>query len=332
MGMQNRILVLAELQDGAIQGVTLEMLGKARELANGRQATVDVVVLGANVTEQARGLGAYGADTVWVAESPALADYDAQAYAIALMQVIGRVEPTLFLCAATSQGRDLSGLVAARLGVGVAADINQIKDLGHAWEVVRPIFGGNVLSTLQSTPERCLIATVSLRAFEKAAADAGRACAVEAVAVDAITTRTAIKVFAAEVASGRLNLGDAEVVVAGGRGVGSAEKFAIIDDLGRALGAAVGASRAVTDAGWRPTNEQIGQTGVTVKPKLYVAAGISGAVQHWVGMKDAGYVVAINTDPEAPIMKTADLALVGDLFKVIPELIREIEAARGASV
>jgi electron transfer flavoprotein alpha subunit len=320
----NGIWVIAEQHKAALEPVTHELVGKAAQLGG----PVSVVLLGSGVKGLASELGAAGADKVFVADAASLADYNAEPWGGIVANLIEQHKPSVVLFPATSSGRDLASHVAAHLKTGVASDANGLSLEGDTLKVTRPIYGGNALATLAGSGATQLV-TVLPKAFEKPG-NAGKSPEVVDVAVDAgATARCQIKGFVEEVTSGKINLNDAEVVVAGGRGVGSPEKFGVIEDLARALGAAVGASRAVTDAGWRPANEQIGQTGVTVKPKLYIAAGISGAVQHWVGMKESGYIIAINTDPEAPIMKVADLAIVGDLHKVIPEMIKEINAAKG---
>lgn len=325
----NGIWVVAESHKGALEPITLELLGKARELGQ----SVGVVLVGSGVRGLAAELGAYGADKVFVADAPELADYQAGSYGHLVAQAIAAHKPSVVLFGATSTGRDLSSHVAAELKTGVASDASALSFEGGSLKVTRPIFGGNALVNLAGAGDTQLV-TVAPKAFEKAQPNAGKTAEVVELATGeaAGKARLQIKEFVEEVAAGKINLSDAEVVVAGGRGVGGPDKFAVIEELARALGAAVGASRAVTDAGWRPANEQIGQTGVNVKPKLYIAAGISGAVQHWVGMKDAGYIIAINTDADAPIMKVADLAIVGDLHKVIPEMIKEINAAKGVAV
>ena len=327
----NGIWVVAEQHQGQLEPVSLELLSKAAELGAQLSQPVSVVLVGAGVRSLADGLGAYGADRVYVADHADLGSYRAEPYGGVVAKLVAEQRPSLVLFGATSVGRDLASHVAAHLKTGVAGDVNQLSVAGGALKATRPIFGGNALAELECRPGATQLATVLPKAFEKAAGSAAKTAEVLDVPVDAaaLSARTQIKAFIEEVTSGKINLNDAEIVVAGGRGVGGADKFSIIEDLARALGGAVGASRAVTDAGWRPVNEQIGQTGVAVKPKLYIAAGISGAVQHWVGMKDAGYIIAINTDADAPIMKNADLAIVGDLFKVIPELIKEINAVKG---
>ncbi|MEB3197178.1 MAG: electron transfer flavoprotein subunit alpha/FixB family protein [Candidatus Sericytochromatia bacterium] len=326
------IWVVAEQQGDALESTTRELLGKARELGNQSGQAVHVLLIGSACQGAAQGLGDMGADQVWVADHGDLATYRAEAFGAVAAHLLAQHQPAVALFSATSAGRDMAAYAAARLKTGVAPDANGILAEGGQFKVTRPIFGGNVLATLATSGGTALI-TVLPKAFEPAAGGAGKAGTINAVALEPnlLAARTKVKAFVEELQSGKINLTDAEIVVAGGRGVGGADKFGIIEELARALGAAVGASRAVTDAGWRPANEQIGQTGVTVKPKLYIAAGISGAVQHWVGMKEAGYIVAINTDAEAPIMKQADLAIVGDLFKVIPEMVKEISAAKGVA-
>jgi electron transfer flavoprotein alpha subunit len=334
MSNLNGIWVVSEHHNGALEPITLELLGKARELGVQLSQPVSVVLLGHNVKALAASLGDFGADKVYVADHAELGEHRAEIAGDVLAKLLESNHPLMVLFGATSVGRDLSSLVASRLKTGVASDASAILVEGGLVKVVRPIYGGNVLATLGGDATRTFLVTALPKAFEKAVSGAGKTAEVIDVPFDAtaIQPKTLIKGFLAEVAAGKINMNDAEIVVAGGRGVGGADKFSIIEDLARALGAAVGASRAVTDAGWRPANEQIGQTGVTIKPKLYIAAGISGAVQHWVGMKESGYIIAINSDPEAPIMKMADLAIVGDLFKVIPEMIKEINAAKGVAV
>lgn len=325
----NAIWVVADQHAGAIEGATYELLGKARELGG----PLAVILIGSGVKTLAAGLGDYGVDTVYVADHADLADYRAETYGAVVAKLVTEHAPALVLFSATSSGRDVASFVSATTKIGIAPDANSISGEPGAYKITRPIFGGNALANLATSGATALV-TVLPKAFEKATAGAGKTANVVDVTVDsaALAAKTQVMAFAAEVAAGKINLNDAEIVVAGGRGVGGAEKFGIIEDLARALGAAVGASRAVTDAGWRPVNEQIGQTGVTIKPKLYIAAGISGAVQHWVGMKEAGYIIAINKDADAPIMKVADLALVGDLFTIVPELIKAVNAAKGVAV
>lgn len=327
------IWIVAEAYGGALESTTLELLGKARELGAQLSQPVVAVLVGSGVKSLAAGLGDFGADKVFVADHGDLAQYRSETYGAIVAKLVEDNKPAMVLFSATSEGRDIASYVAAQLKTGIAPDANGLSAEGGQVKVIRPIFGGNALATLSTSGGTALV-TVLPKAFEKATSGAGKTAEVVDVNVDpsALAAKTQVKSFVEEVLSGKINMNDAEIVVAGGRGVGSGEKFAIIEDLARALGAAVGASRAVTDAGWRPANEQIGQTGVTIKPKLYIAAGISGAVQHWVGMKEAGYIIAINTDAEAPIMKVADLAIVGDLFKIIPEMIKEIQALKGAAV
>jgi electron transfer flavoprotein alpha subunit len=326
------IWVVADQPGANVAGTTLELLGKAGELGKALGQAVTVVLLGPGASAAGQGLGDRGADEVWVIDHADLATYRAETYGATVAGLVAEHKPAVVLFSATSAGRDMAAYAAARLGVGAAQDVSGVAVEGGTLRLTRPIFGGNVLAT-QAVEGGTALITALPKAFEQAATGQGKAGTVKAVAVDpaAAAARAQVKGFIEALATGALSLPDAEIVVSGGRGVGSAEKFGIIEDLAKALGAAVGASRAVTDAGWRPANEQVGQTGVTVKPKLYIAAGLSGAVQHWVGMKEAGYIVAINTDPEAPIMKMADLAIVGDLFKVIPEMIKEINAAKGVA-
>lgn len=325
--MSKGMLVVAEQRDGVLEPVSLELLGKALSLGG----AVSVAVFGPGANGLAASLGDHGADLVLVGEG---GDFDGpapEAAGPALAAWVVEHKPEIVLAASTSFGRDVAGAVAAALQVGVLQEVNHLSLEGGTVKAVRPIFGGNALGHLEAAAGTA-VATVLPKAFEKASSGSGKTGNVVALGGPSAAAKAQIKGFAAAVAGGKIDLAQAETIIAGGRGVGSPENFKLLEELADVMGGAVGASRAVTDAGWRPTNEQIGQTGVTVKPKLYIAIGVSGAVQHWVGMKDAGYIVAVNKDAECPMMKAADLAIVGDLHAVVPALIAELKAAKAAAV
>jgi electron transfer flavoprotein alpha subunit len=323
----SKILVVAEQRSGQLDPIGLELLGKARSLGG----EVVVALVGAGANGLAASLGDHGADTVLVGEGGAFEGPAPEAAGPALAAWVLEHKPTLVLAGSTSFGRDVAGAIAAALQVGVLQEVHQLSVEGAVVKAERPLFGGNAMAQLEAAASTA-VATVLPKAFEKAAAGAGKAGTVMALGGPTGTAKAQIQAFAAAIAGGKIDLGQAETIVVGGRGVGSGENFKGLEELAELLGGAVGASRAVTDAGWRPTNEQIGQTGVTVKPKLYLAFGVSGAVQHWVGMKDAGFIVAVNKDPECPMMKAADLAIVGDLHQVLPAMIAEVKAAKAAAV
>ncbi len=327
------IWTVAEVADGEIKGISFELLGAARQLADTLGEKVGAVLIGHDVSNLAGTLFASGADQVVVAEHPGLAAFSPEAHAKVLGAFAAEQQPRILLLGHSAQGKEVAGRLCAKLGVAAVADCTAFAVDSGKLLCTRPIFGGSMLTTTLATGTPAL-ATVRPKAFVRLAEQAGRQGERSALAVAAawIAARTELlDVTREQIAT--VSLGDAEIIVSGGRGVGAAEKFEIIERLATELGAAVGASRAVVDAGWRPHKEQIGQTGRTVSPKLYIAAGISGAIQHLVGMRTSDTIIAINTDAEAPIMKVANLALVGDLFEIIPAIIEELRKAKtGATV
>lgn len=320
----DEIWVLAEVRDGKVKRVTFELLTAARQLA-GEQA-VTAVLMGAGVSGLAAELGERGADRVLVLEDARLERYSADGWAAVLAGVARQRAPKLILAPATARGRELAPRLAAELGVGVASDV-----VGVAWhddhlEAERPIFAGKATARVRvkSVPA---IATVRPNSFPPTATAATTAAAqtadIETVAVGDYAARA--EVTDTEVtASTRPDVAEADIIVSGGRGLGGPEHFHLLEDLADQLGAGVGASRAVVDAGWRPHGDQVGQTGKTVSPTLYIACGISGAVQHLAGMKTSKYIVAINKDREAPIFSMADYGIVGDVFAILPALTEAV--------
>jgi len=302
------VLVFAEQDSGKIAEVSLELLSKGRELADALQKPLAAAYLGHPVEDQPRTLIAHGCDIVFVADDPRLALYTTLPYARVVSDLIETVEPEVVLFGASPTGRDLAPRVASRLRTGLTADCTNLVIADHTEPVrgteyknllhqIRPAFGGNIIATIVTPEHRPQMATVRegvMRMPEPDPTRTGDVVAVE-VCLDA----------------------EAEVVVSGGAGVGSAEGFELIRELARVLGGEVGASRAAVDAGYISRDHQVGQTGTTVRPKLYIAAGISGSVQHRAGMSESGTIVAINTDPEAPIFSFAHYGIVGDLFEVI---------------
>jgi electron transfer flavoprotein alpha subunit len=319
------VLVLAEhTADGEVKKVTLELLTAARRLG-----APSVVWTGPGADAAAARLGEYGAEKVYVADSPDFAAYVVAPAAELLAQLVASASPAAVLVAGTTEGKEIAGRLAVKTGSGVLTDAVNVTAGDDGKPVAeQPNFGGAV--TVHSTV-RAGTPIIAVRSNAITAEPSPGAAALEPVAFaasDAAKATTITDRVPAE-RSERPELTEAQVVVSGGRGTGSAEGFKIIEDLADALGAAVGASRAVTDAGWYPHAFQVGQTGKTVSPQLYLAVGISGAIQHRAGMQTSKTIVAINKDPEAPIFEIADYGVVGDLFTVVPQLLDEIAKREG---
>jgi len=309
------VLVIAEQVDGVFRKVTFEALSAARKLGT----EVNAVTLGSGIEGAAAELGKYGAAKILVADDAVLADYTVDAYTNVLAGIIGQADPAVVILGATTQGKELAGRLSARLDAGLATDCVALKMDDGQISATRPMYGGKVLAdvTLIGKP-----VIVTLRPNIIAAEEAPSAGVVEKVAVNVGEVRT--QVTGKQLETGKIDLTEAEAVVSGGRGMGGSD-FSIIESLAESLGAAVGASRSAVDEGWRSAADQVGQTGKTVSPNLYIACGISGAIQHLAGMSSSKLIVAINKDPEAPIFSKADYGIVGDLFEVVPALIEEIK-------
>lgn len=329
--MAETVLVVAELADGKPKKITYEMLTAAREVADELDYDVAVLAIGSGLDADALAetLGARGADVLFVADDDVLAEYSVEPYAALLAQLIEDEEPALVLFGFTPTGRDLAPRVAARVKAGLATDITGLRVEDDDILFIRPMYSGQAIATVKIASD-VKMATVRPNTWPVAQPGDGDAADIEELDVDDLPEPRA-EVLEVEVSkSERPELTEASIVVSGGRGVGSAENFKIIEELADLLGAAVGTTRAVVDAGWRPYEEQVGQTGKTVSPQLYFAIGISGAIQHISGMRTSKYIVAINKDPEAPIFKIADYGIVGDLHKIVPLLIEEIKKLKEA--
>ena len=313
------ILVYIDHFGGKVKPVSLEITGKARELADKLGVPVTAFVAGQNPGGAAAEAIACGADKVLVADGPAFAQFNAQAYAAALKAAIEAAKPRIILAPATAGARDVAALVACELNIGLAAECQGL-DLDSAGNLLaeRPVFAGNIITTVVfSSPVQ--MATVRARNFPLPAADTGRTG--EIVPLEVSVPAGAEEILRFEVTeTGELAVENAGIIVSGGRGVKGPEGFAPIRDLAKVLGGAVGASRAAVDAGWIPYPHQVGQTGKSVRPDLYIACGISGAIQHLAGMSGAKVIVAINKDKDAPIFTVARYGIVGDLFDVAPAL------------
>jgi len=322
------VWVIAEHLHCQFRRGTLELLGEGRRLADRLGVQLSAVLLGAGIEAMARDLFAYGADKVYLAQDPVLAHYRTGPYTDVLAGLINRHKPEIVLISATPQGRDLAPRVAARLAAGLTADCTglDIDESERLLVQTRPAFGGNLMATIVSRHARPQMATVRPGVMKALEPDPSRAGEIVNVPVhlDERSMLTKIIEIVQLDTDGRVNLQDAEIIVSGGRGLGKPENFALIRELAKALGGAVGASRAAVDAGWIPAYHQVGQTGRTVQPKLYIACGISGAVQHLAGMSSADCIIAINKDPAAPIFNIATYSIVGDLFEIVPALTRKL--------
>lgn len=324
----SNVWVLAETEDGRLKGGTIELLGQGRLLAEARGCALEGVVLGDRCDELAKDMIAFGADKVYVVEDPVLARYRTGPFASVIAGLIHDRKPEMVLISATPQGRDLGSRLAARIGAGLTADCTglSIWDEEPLLLQTRPAFGGNIMASILCREARPQMSTVRPNVFKKPQADPSRTGAIERVAVhlDEKHAMTKILEVIREEGGEEVNLADAQIIVSGGRGIQAPENFALIRSLAEVLGAAVGASRATVDAGWISATHQVGQTGKTVSPKLYIACGISGAIQHLAGMSSSDYIIAINRDPSAPIFEVADLGVVGDVFQIVPALREEL--------
>lgn len=318
-------------EDGTAKNVGLELLTPGKMMAKKQGGLLTAIVIGGQVDQAVEAASAYGADQVLVVEGPEYAHYSTDAYANAVCELVAKYGPTSMLIGATNNGRDLGPRVSCRLKTGLTADCTALdidEESGNvAW--TRPAFGGNLMATIMCPNTRPQIGTVRPGVFKKSTPVEGSAVVIrEDIHMDPKDIRTQVLEIIHEMAAEEVNLEDAEIIVSGGRGVGGPEGFAPVKALAEALGATVGASRAAVDAGWISHSHQVGQTGKTVGPKLYIACGISGAIQHLAGMSGSDVIVAINKDPEAPIFDVADYGVVGDLFEVLPVLTEEIKKAR----
>lgn len=325
------VWVFAEQRDGRLKGVAYELLSEGRKLADKLETELCAICIGHNV-EGAEQLVAYGADKVYLADDPALADHQEDFYTGVLVDLIRKHRPEIILAGATAMGRSFIPRVASILYTGLTADCTGL-DIDPESKLLlqtRPTFGGNVMATIMCQAKRPQMSTVRPHVFKRSAPDEGRHGEIIKVDFDkeAVTSRTKLLDFIEDLTE-KVKLDDADIIVSGGRGLGKPENFQIIKELADALGAALGSSRPPVDDGWIPYSHQVGQTGKTVCPKLYIACGISGAVQHLAGMQTADVIVAINEDPNAPIFQVATYGIVGDLFELVPMLTDRFKKARG---
>ena len=326
----NGVWVFAEQRDGELQKVSLELLGEGRKIADKLGVKLTALLIGDNIKRLADNLGRHGADEVLVVENELLKHYTTDGYTKVICDLANERKPGILFIGATFIGRDLGPRVAARLSTGLTADCTVLDVEVEKGDLLatRPAFGGNLMATIACPDHRPQMATVRPGVFSKLQ-DTDREFKVEVVDIvlEAKDIRTNIIEVVKE-AKEIVDISEANFIVSGGRGVGSKENFKMLEELAEALGGTVAGSRAAIENGWLERDYQVGQTGKTVRPNIYIACGISGAIQHVAGMQDSDLIIAINKDENAPIMATADYAIVGDLFKVIPEMTAQVKALK----
>lgn len=333
MSDYKNIWVFIETANGEAKNVGLELLNEGKRLAQAKQENVVAVVIGNNNDAVVKTAIAYGADQVIDVEGEEYKDFNTDSYANVMIQLVEKYCPATILVGATNNGRDVASRTATRLRTGLTADCTGLdinEDGLVAW--TRPAFGGNLMATILCPETKPEMGTVRPGVFKKAGPDASRTAEVikEKIKTSAEMIRTKIVDIIKAVGSEGVKLEEAEVIVSGGRGLEKPENFALLQELADVFGGAVGASRAAVDAGWIPVQKQVGQTGKTVGPKIYIAVGISGAVQHLVGISSSETIIAINSDPDAPIFDMADYGLVGDLFEIVPVLTEEFKKIKAS--
>jgi len=324
--MGKGIWVFAEQEEGNIRKVTFEILSAARAIADAKGEPLCAVCLGKDISALGDKFAPYGADKVYLVDHEALGDYTTDAYAKALCDLISKEAPSTILMGATVIGKDLAPKVAARIDAGLVSDCVEIKLDGDGIVLKRPIYAGKAYAEVTFQNTEIAMASIRPNVLVAAEPDASKSADVENVTPEISADDVRVNIVETiKSAADKVDLTEAEIIVSGGRGMKGAENYPIIEALADALGATVGASRAAVDSGWRPVSDQVGQTGKVVAPNLYIACGISGAIQHYAGMGTSKVIVAINKDEEAPIFGKCDYGVVDDLFKVVPPLTEEIK-------
>ena len=321
------VLVYAEQKKGVVHPVAYELLGKGRDLTDELGEPLYAVIIGSGLEEAAEELSFRGADKVFVYDDPFVAEFRDDPYSALLKELVLEEKPSIFLIGATSIGRSLGPKVAACLETGLTADCTGL-DIDPETRLLlqtRPAYGGNIMATIICTDRRPQMATVRYKVMKESEKDPSNAGEIIQKAVEVSGLPDRVKIVDFQPALDQLNIVDAEIIVSGGKGLGDPSGFKVIEDLARAIGGAVGASRPTVDEGWREYRHQVGLSGRTVRPKLYLACGISGAVQHLAGMKTSDVIISINKDEEAPIFRVSTLGAVGDLYEVIPRLVEMIK-------
>ncbi len=338
------VFVFAQQVDNKLNGIALELVGKGKDLAKDLGTEVTAVLIGSDVMGLTKELAEYGADRIIVVDDPELKEYRTEPYAHALAEVIKKYKPEIMLVGATAIGRDLGPRVSARIHTGLTADCTQLEigdfpinpipgreQLHNQLLMTRPAFGGNTIATIACPNFRPQMATVRPGVMQKAERVEGAQAVIEEFNPGFVPNNKYVEILdIVKAVSDVEDIMDAKILVSGGRGVGSAENFKLLEDLAEALGGTVSCSRAVVDAGWKSKDLQVGQTGKTVRPHVYFAIGISGAIQHLAGMEESDIIIAINKDETAPIFDVADYGIVGDLNKILPALTEKIKEAKAA--
>ena len=322
-----KILAIAEQRDNKFKKTAFEIVHMARTIADQTGGEVIALVIGSQVQAIAGELGEYGAQRVLAIQQPKLEKYSSTAYSKVIAEVVKKEQAAAVLLSATAMGKDCAPRIAVKLDAGIGSDCIALKVEGENIIATRPVYGGKALTDIKIN-SAVKVFTLRPNVFP-AGLSSGNPARVEVVDIpltDSDFTSLAIETIQA---TGTLDVAEADIIVSGGRGLKAAENFKMIEDLAGAIGGAVGASRAVVDAGWRPHSEQVGQTGKTVSPSLYIAIAISGAIQHLAGMSSSKYIVAINKDKDAPIFQTADYGIVADAFEIVPELTQEVKKLLG---
>jgi electron transfer flavoprotein alpha subunit len=325
-------MIVVEQRRGVAKKVSWQLLGEGRKLADKLETSLLALVIGDNVGHLATEAIQYGADRVYVCEAPELLDYRTRPYSDICLNVFEQIKPEIVLYGATATGRDLAGAIATHLPTGLTADCTELDVEPHPSRLLmasRPAFSEKMMATILCKQYKPQMATARAGVFQAASRDLSRTGEIVKLPVTKDYSATAAQVVDFIAESSSVNLEEAEIIVAGGRGLGGPEAFALLKELADALGGEVGATRAAVDAGWIGHEHQIGQTGHTVRPKLYFAIGISGAVQHTVGMQSSDVIVSVNKDPDAPIFQISHYAIAGDLFQVVPAITSEIRKRRG---
>ncbi|MFV0527693.1 MAG: electron transfer flavoprotein subunit alpha/FixB family protein [Lachnospiraceae bacterium] len=328
LSQYKNVWVFAEQRQGKFMNVAFELLGEGRKLADSRDAKLCAVLVGSEVADMTDDLFAYGADAVYKIDDPLLKNYTTDGYTKVISDLINAELPEIVLFGATNIGRDLAARIAARVNTGLTADCTglAVDENTKLLMSTRPAFGGNLMATIACDNHRPQMSTVRPGVMDKPEKITGKTG--EVITVDAKLSESDIHTTVLEIVKSDkplVSLVDAKVIVSGGRGLGGPEGFEVIKELADKFGGVVGSSRACVDAGWIAKAHQVGQTGTTVKPDIYIACGISGAIQHKVGMQDSKIIIAINKNPDAPIFEIADYGIVGDLYKVIPEILANFD-------
>lgn len=332
MSDARNVWVFIEVVRGKIKGVSLELLGQGRKMADDLGEKLVAIIPGNEIEDFAKMAIHYGADEAIVVDQKELKDYSTDGYTKAMCTLIKKYNPAVLLIGATNNGRDLGPRVSSRMQTGLTADCTELGVDSETRLVkwTRPAFGGNLMATILCPDHRPQIGTVRPGVFKKPEEDTGRKGEIihETVEFGLDEIRTRIVEVITEAGGADVNLEEAEIIVSGGRGVGGPEGFEVLKELADEIGAQIGASRAAVDSGWISSLHQVGQTGKSVGPKIYIACGISGAIQHVAGMSSSDVIIAINKDPDAPIFNIADYGIVGDLFEIIPELTKRIRSSK----